>query len=77
MVLSARGKVLACNGPAVTMLAAGLGEAVVGQKMVFRDPANAEAAERALAQARTAVDPVIVRLERRARRGPASPTPRR
>ncbi|MDB5425611.1 MAG: hypothetical protein JWQ29_3027 [Phenylobacterium sp.] len=70
VVLSARGKVLSCNGPAVAMMAAGLGEAVVGQKLKFRDPGNAEAADRVLAQARTGSDPVIVRLERPGQDGP-------
>ena len=70
VVLSARGKVLTCNPPAMAMMAAGLGEATVGEKIRFLNPGNAETADRALLQARAGADPVIVRLERSGQEGP-------
>ena len=70
VVLSARGKVLTCNAPARAMMAAGLGEVAVGEKLRFLDPGNDETAARALAQARAGADPVIVRLERPGQEAP-------
>lgn len=70
VVLSARGRVLTCNGLAAAMMATGLGEAEVGRKIRFLDPGNADTAERALALARIGSEPVIVRLERPGQEGP-------
>lgn len=71
IMLSARGRVLGANPAAHTMMRDGLGRLEDGVEPIFTDPANGEALDRALEQARGLPGGrVILKLERDAEEGP-------
>lgn len=71
LILSSRRKVVAVGPTAATVLEAGLGRLILGEALVFDDPANSWALDQALARMRGQPDgQTILRLERDDERGP-------
>ncbi len=69
VMLSERRRVAAANDAAHAIMARGLGALTLGDAPRFLDPANDEALDRALGQARTAAQ-TILKLEREGEEGP-------